>query len=165
MDEPTTRSLKPMLVPRSTDNAGTQKASAVKFVVLIGVVSLFADMTYEGARSITGPYLGVLGASGTVVGIVAGFGELVGYSLRLVSGRLSDRTGKYWPITFFGYVIQMLSVPLLALAGSWQVASLLIVVERTGKAVRNPPRDVMLSYAAKEIGYGWGFGLHEALDQ
>ena len=141
------------------------RAVALRFVVMIGVVSFFADMTYEGARSIGGPYLAVLGASATAVGIIAGFGELVGYGLRLVSGRLSDRTGEYWPITLFGYFIQMLSVPLLALAGRWEVAAFLIVVERTGKAIRNPPRDVMLSHATKEIGHGWGFGLHEALDQ
>src|SRR6266542_7167820 len=83
------------------------KSAALRFVVIIGVVSFFADMTYEGARSVTGLYLAVLGASATIVGIVAGFGELVGYGLRLVSGRLSDRTGQYWPITLFGYVIQM----------------------------------------------------------
>ena len=141
------------------------QGSALKFVVLVGVVSLFADMTYEGARSITGPYLAVLGASGTIVGIVAGFGELVGYGLRLVSGYISDRTGRYWPITLFGYVVNMLAVPLLALAGSWQLAALLIVAERAGKAIRNPPRDAMLSHATKEIGRGWGFGIHEALDQ
>ena len=141
------------------------KQSSLKFVILIGVVSLFADMTYEGARSITGPYLALLGASGTVVGIVAGLGELVGYGLRLVSGYLSDRTKSYWPITLFGYVINMLSVPLLALTGLWQSAAALIILERTGKAIRNPPRDAMLSHATKEIGHGWGFGLHEALDQ
>ena len=83
----------------------------------------------------------------------------------MFSGRLSERTGKFWPITFFGYIIQMASVPLLALAATWQIAALFIITERIGKAIRNPPRDVMLSHAAKEIGYGWGFGLHEALDQ
>jgi len=142
----------------------TRKA-ALKFVVLIGVVSFFADFTYEGARSVTGPFLAVLGASGLVVGVVAGLGELLGYGLRLVSGRLSEKTQKFWPITLFGYLIQMAAVPLLALAGSWQIAALLIIVERIGKATRNPPRDVMLSHAAQEIGYGWGFGVHEALDQ
>ena len=75
------------------------RRSAVRFIVLLGVVSLFADMTYEGARSVTGPYLGVLGASAAIVGVVAGFGEFFGYALRLVSGYLSDRTGSYWPIT------------------------------------------------------------------
>jgi MFS family permease len=137
----------------------------MRFVLLIGVVSFFADFTYEGARGITGPFLAILGASGTVVGVVAGLGELLGYGLRLVSGRLSERTGRFWPITLFGYFIQMLAVPLLAFAGTWQVAALLIVTERIGKAIRNPPRDVMLSHAAKEMGYGWGFGVHEALDQ
>ena len=141
------------------------KRRALKFVLLIGVVSFFADFTYEGARSITGPYLAILGASATLVGFIAGFGELLGYGLRLVSGRLSERTGEFWPITLFGYVVQMSAVPLLALAPNWRIAGLLIVVERIGKAIRNPPRDVMLSHAAKQIGYGWGFGLHEALDQ
>jgi hypothetical protein len=108
----------------------------LKFVLLIGVMSFFADFTYEGSRSIIGPYLAVLGASAAAFGIIAGFGELLGYGLRLVSGRLSDQTGQYWPVTIFGYIIQMFAVPLLALAGSWQVAALLIIVERIGKATR-----------------------------
>ncbi len=143
----------------------SSRTKALRFVLLIGVVSLFADFTYEGSRSITGQFLATLGTSATVVGVVAGLGELLGYGLRLVSGRLSERTQKFWPITLFGYLIQMFSVPLLALAGNWKMAVFLILVERVGKATRNPPRDVMLSHAAKEIGYGWGFGVHEALDQ
>jgi predicted MFS family arabinose efflux permease len=107
----------------------------------------------------------VLGATATIVGAVTGFGELLGYGLRLVSGRLADRTGEFWPITIFGYFVQLLSVPALALARSWEIAALLIILERVGKAIRNPPRDTMLSHAAKEIGYGWAFGMHEALDQ
>jgi MFS family permease len=141
------------------------RSRAVKFVVLIGIISFFADFVYEGARSVTGPYLAVLGASATLVGIIAGLGELLGYGLRLVSGPLSERTRQFWPITLVGYVIQMSAVPLLALAPSWQIAGVLIVLERVGKAIRNPPRDVMLSHAAKQMGYGWGFGLHEGLDQ
>ena len=141
------------------------QVSALRFVVLIGIVSLFADMTYEGARSITGPYLAVLGASGTIVGIVAGFGELVGYGLRLLSGYLSDRTGRYWTVTLVGYVLNMVAVPLLALAGRWEVAALLMIAERAGKAIRTPPRDAMLSHATQTMGRGWVFGLHEALDQ
>lgn len=132
---------------------------------MVGIVSLCADFTYEGSRSIVGPYLAQLGASGTAVGIIAGLGELLGYALRYVSGRVSEKTGAFWPITIFGYVFQMLSVPLLALAGSWQVAALLIVAERIGKAIRNPPRNVMLSHAGSVIGHGWVFGLHEALDK
>jgi len=140
-------------------------STAVKFVLTVGAMSFFADFTYEGSRSIIGQYLGTLGAGALAISVVTGFGELLGYGLRLFSGRGSDRTGRYWPITIGGYVLQMSVVPLLALAGNWPVAALLIILERVGKAIRNPPRDAMLSHAAQQIGYGWGFGLHEALDQ
>jgi len=142
------------------------RAIALRFVLLIGVMSFFADFAYEGARGILGPYLALLGASGAVVGTVAGLGELAGYGLRIVSGRLADRTRMYWPITILGYVVQMTAVPALALAGSWPAAAALLVLERAGRATRNPPRDVMLSHAGQQMGgYGWAFGLHEALDQ
>lgn len=141
------------------------QSHATKFVILLGVVSLFADMTYEGARSITGPFLAVLGANAAIVGFVSGLGELLGYSLRLVSGYLADRTQKYWAITIVGYVLNVLAVPLLALAGHWWVAAILIILERLGKAIRVPARDAMLSHAGQKMGMGWVFGLHEALDQ
>ncbi|YAF98157.1 MAG: MFS transporter [Nodularia sp. CChRGM 3473] len=142
-----------------------QKTAALKFVILLGFVSLCADATYEGARSITGAYLEVLGASGTVVGLVVGFGELIGYGLRLVIGYLSDQTGKYWGITTLGYILNTAVVPLLALTGRWETAAGLMMAERTGKAVRTPPRDALLSHGASQIGRGFGFGLHEAMDQ
>jgi MFS family permease len=145
---------------------GALKSTAMRFVLLIGVLSFFADFTYEGSRSVLGPYLESLGATATIVGLVAGFGELLGYGLRLVSGRLADVTGRFWTMTIFGYVLQMASVPALALTTSWEQAAVLIMLERVGKAIRNPPRDVMLSHAAKDLGgYGWTFGIHEALDQ
>jgi len=143
----------------------SRKSRAVKFVLLIGVMSFFADFTYEASRGIIGPYLALLGASALTVAVVTGFGEFLGYAWRLVSGGLADKTGKFWPITIFGYIVQMASVPLLALAGSWQMAAVLVILERFGRATRNPPRDVMLSHAAREMGYGWAFGVHEALDQ
>jgi MFS family permease len=143
----------------------SQKTGALKFVILLGIVSLCADATYEGARSITGAYLGVLGASATVVGLVAGLGELIGYGFRLVIGYISDQTRKYWFITTLGYVVNTAVVPLLALAGRLEVAVGLMIAERTGKAIRTPPRDVLLSHAATQVGRGFGFGLHEALDQ
>jgi hypothetical protein len=141
------------------------RRNALRFIVLLGIVSLFADMTYESARSITGPYLALLGVSATVVGFVSGFGELTGYALRLVSGYISDRTGRYWPVTIFGYVLNLFAVPALALTGRWELAVVLIVAERMGKAIRSPARDAMLSHASSQTGLGWGFGLHEALDQ
>ncbi len=143
-----------------------EKSRALRFVVLVGIISFFADFTYEGARSVAGPYLALLGASGLVVGLASGLGELVGYGLRYVSGRVADRLGQYWPLVIAGYAIQLCAVPTLALATSWQMAVALLVLERVGKAVRNPARNVLLSHAGHEMqGYGWAFGLHEALDQ
>src|SRR5580693_7744042 len=117
----------PAAIPPRTD---TSRSTALRFVILIGVMSFFADFTYEGSRGILGPYLALLGASGAAVGIVTGFGELAGYGLRLVSGRLADRTRQFWPITIFGYIVQMAAVPALALAHSWPAAAILLILER-----------------------------------
>ncbi len=141
------------------------KSAAWRFIVLLGVISLFSDITYEGARSISGPFLGELKASALVVGVVAGLGEFLGYTLRLASGYLADRLGRYWPIVFAGYSLNLLAVPLLALAGNWEIAAVLLVAERMGKAIRTPARDAMLSHAVSAVGRGWGFGFHEAMDQ
>ncbi len=141
------------------------KKTAMRFVLLLGFVSLFADITYEGARSISGPYLASLGANATIVGFVAGFGEMLGYILRLFSGYFVDRTSRHWLIIFVGYAINLLAVPLLAIVGHWQLAALLLFLERSGKAFRTPARDVMLSVASEPIGSGWGFGIHKAMDQ
>ena len=139
--------------------------AAMRFVLLLGVVSLFADMTYEAARSITGPFLAILGTSGAIVGFTGGAGELLGYGLRFFSGLLSDKTQKYWAINITGYAVNLLAVPLLALANHWELAVTLIMAERIGKAIRTPARDVMLSHAAVAVGRGWGFAVHEAMDQ
>lgn len=138
---------------------------AVNFVILLGVVSLFADITSHGAKSIIGVYLANLGANAAIVGFVAGFGECVAYGLRFFSGYFVDKTGKYWMMTLFGYACNLIAVPLLALSNSWPSAAILVIAERTGKAVRTPARDAMLSYAGYEMGRGWVFGLHQALDQ
>jgi predicted MFS family arabinose efflux permease len=141
------------------------KRSGLAFILAFGVVSLFADMAYEGMRSSTGPYLALLGASGTAVGVIAGAGELFGYLLRAVSGRFAERTRLFWPITLAGYMLQMAVVPLLGLTGNWMWAALVIVLERTGKAIRNPTANFMMSRAGEHIGQGWAFGLQEAMDQ
>lgn len=141
------------------------KKSAIQFIVMMGIVSMLADVTYEGARSITGPFLAILGASGTAVGVTVGLGELAGYAIRLFAGFAADRTRWYWGFTILGYIINLLAVPLLALAGNWMTAAVLIVLERFGKGLRTPARDTLLSFATKQVGRGYGFGLHEALDQ
>jgi len=138
---------------------------ALQSVVLFGIVSLLADVTYESARSIIGPYMAMLGASAIAISVVSGAGELVGYGVRLLSGRLADRTQRYWLLVWLGYGVNLLSVPLLALVGRWELAAVLVIAERLGKAVRAPSRDALLSHATQHIGHGKGYGLHEALDQ
>ena len=142
-----------------------ERKSAFRFIVALGFVSLFADMTYEGAHSVIGPLLKDLGATGTQVGIIMGLGEMIAASLRYFSGRLADRTRAYWTITTLGYFLNLIVIPGLAFAGSWQVVALLVVAERTGKSLRGPARDVLLSEATEVVGHGKGFGLHAAMDQ
>ncbi len=146
-------------------NITITRSTVLRFVLLIGIVNMFADFTYEGGRSMVGPFLGTLGASAAVVGIVAGLGEFLGYALRSVSGWIADRTGKYWLAIFVGYIINMLAVPALALAGGWPVAAALVVAERTGRAIRRPNVETMLSYTRERLGSGSAFGLNEAMDQ
>jgi MFS family permease len=141
------------------------RSHALRFIVCLGIVSLFADMVYEGARSVLGPYLQNLGATAAEVGVIAGFGEMMAAALRFFSGRLADRSRAYWTFTILGYGLTAVSVPLLAFALNWPMAAALVIAERTGKSLRGPARDVLLSGATAEVGHGWGFGLHTALDQ
>jgi len=135
------------------------------FVICFGLVSLFADMVYEGARSIIGPYLATLGASAAVVGAVAGIGEFIGYGLRVASGYLVQRRGRYWTWTITGYALTVLSVPLIGVTNVIAPALLLYGTERLGKAVRSPAKDTLLSYASTQTGRGTAFGVHQAMDQ
>jgi Major Facilitator Superfamily len=139
--------------------------SALRFVLIIGIGNFFADFTYEGARGIVGPFLGSLGASAAIVGFVAGLGELMGYGLRSVSGYFANKSHRHWAFAFVGYTVNLLAVPALALATRWPLAATLVVAERTGRGIRKPTVEAMLSYAGKSIGAGWVFGLNEALDQ
>src|SRR3989442_9818085 len=148
-----------------TRNKRNIAKTAFGFVLVIGIVNLFADMAYEGGRSIAGPFMGSLGASATIIGFVAGFGELLGYSLRSVSGYFADKFHRYWFFVFLGFFINVFAVSAMALAGNWQLAAVLIIAERTGRAIRKPSVDAMISYAGKSIGRGWVFGLNEGLDQ
>jgi MFS family permease len=148
-----------------TRSAPLTARNAFRFALVFGFVNLFADMTYESARSITGPFLGSLGASALVVGLVAGAGESIGYGLRSLTGFIGDRTGRYWAVALFGYAINLLAVPALALAGNWPLAAALMILERTGRAIRKPATEAMLSFAGTHMGQGWVFGLNEALDQ
>ncbi len=150
--------------PRMKSDAGVRRR-AMATVLAFGVVSLLADVVYEGARSILGPYLLTLGASATMVGLVSGAGEFAGYALRTATGVLADRTRGYWAMTMAGYGLTVVAVPLLGWVGQVELALTLVVAERLGKAIRSPARDALLADAAEPLGRGWGFGIHEALDQ
>ena len=137
------------------------------FILLMGIVSLFSDMTHEGARSVLGEYLNLTGASAATIGFVSGVGELCGYSLRLLSGFIADKTKKYWTLVIAGYALQVLAIPALALVprNGWLIACGLVVLERVGKAVKKPAKNTLVSFAASEVGTGKGFAYQEFLDQ
>lgn len=142
-------------------------SQAMLFILLFGIVSLFSDMTHEGASSIRGAYFSLLGASAGAIGFVSGLGEMIGYSMRYVFGRLTDKTKRYWPMTIAGYVLDVLAVPALALVGEhgWVWACLLLVIQRMGKAIKKPAKDTIMSFAASQEGVGKSFGIQEVLDQ
>jgi MFS family permease len=146
------------------DPDSVKRRLAYRLIILFGLVAMFGDTVYEGARSVSGPFLFTLGASAFVVAFIAGFGEFAGYAIRIATGYLADRSRRYWAFVIAGYLM-IGAIPLLVLAGSWEVAAFLLVIERIGKAVRSPAKDAMLSHVTSTIGRGWGFGLHEALDQ
>lgn len=152
-------------MPPSEQRATPNRVTPIRFVVLFGVVSALGDVVYESARSIIGPFLGHLGATAVVVGVVTGAGEAVALVLRLFTGGIADRTGRPWPQTVLGYALTMACVPLIALSNGLVLAAFLYNGERFGKAVRAPSRDVMLAHASARLGRGYAFGLHEALDQ
>ncbi len=154
-----------MRAATETEASPDLRRRAHRFVVAMGIVAMFGDFTYEGARSISGPYLAMLGASATVIGLVAGLGELVGYALRVVAGWVADRTEAHWPLVAAGYGINLVAVPALALTERWELAALLVVLERLGKAIRSPSKSALLAGPAAHVGEGKAFGLEEALDQ
>ena len=137
------------------------------FIILFGIVSLFSDMTHEGASSIRGAYLSLLGASAATIGFISGLGELIGYSMRYVFGKLTDKSKQYWPMTIIGYVLDIIAVPALALVGEhgWIAACVLLVIQRMGKAIKKPAKDTIMSFAASQEGVGKSFGIQEVLDQ
>lgn len=142
-------------------------SQAMLFIIFFGIVSLFSDMTHEGASSIRGAYFTILGASAGVIGFVSGFGELIGYSMRYVFGKIADKRKNYWFMAILGYVIDVLAVPALALVGEngWIAAAILLIIQRMGKAIKKPSKDTIMSFAASQEGVGKSFGIQELLDQ
>ncbi|MEV5002356.1 MFS transporter [Nocardioides sp. LML1-1-1.1] len=153
-----------------SDATASRAWSPWRTVVAFGLVSLTADMVYEGMRSISGPFLGALGASALVVGIVTGAGEAMALLLRLGTGPWADRSGRHWRLTVLGYALTAVCVPLLALApavgtAGVALAAALILLERAGKAIRSPAKSALLARVAAGGSLGRAFGVHKALDQ
>ena len=137
------------------------------FIIMFGIVSMFSDMTHESVTSIRGVFLSIVGASAATIGFVSGLGELIGYGMRYVFGRIADRTKRYWPMVFLGYALELAAIPALALVGEhgWIAACLLLVVQRMGKAVKKPAKDTITSFASFGLGQGKSFAILELLDQ
>jgi len=144
-----------------------RRKSALTFIFIMGFVSLFSDLTHEGARSVYGNYLSFLGATALAVSITAGLGEFLGQGLRLFTGYITDKTKKYWLFAIIGYSFNIIIIPLFAFVplNGWFLACALVVTERVGKAIRAPAKSTLISFAGSEIGTGKTFALHEALDQ
>jgi MFS family permease len=149
---------------RNAENRSAKELEAFRLVVLLGTISLFIDMATDGYYSVVGSYLGTLGATAAIVAIITGIAGLVSYTPRLVSGWYCDQTGHYWSLMGLGLMINFVSIPILALAGHWELAFVVIVLDRLGRALRSPARDAIISHAAKDMGgVGKAFGLHEAM--
>ena len=142
-------------------------SQAMVFLILFGIVSMFSDMTHEGASSIRGAYLSIMGASAGAIGFFSGLGELIGYSMRYLFGKLTDKTRQYWLVTVIGYMLDVMAVPALALVGEhgWIWACLLLLIQRMGKAIKKPAKDTIMSFAASQEGAGKSFDIQELLDQ
>ncbi|WAC04749.1 MAG: MFS transporter [Methanoregula sp.] len=147
-----------------SEDPAARKSKAYRLIILFGIVAMLGDVVYEGGRSVAGPFLFTLGASAFTVAFVAGFGEFAGYAIRIATGYLADKSKQYWAFVIAGYLM-IGAIPLLVWAGNWEIAALLLIAERIGKALRSPSKDAILSHATSAVGRGWGFGLHEALDQ
>lgn len=137
------------------------------FIILIGIVSLLSDMTHEGAKSIYGQFLNIVGASPKVISFVGGLGEFLGSALIFVTSIIASKTKKYWTMTIIGYTINLFCIPMLALTteNGWIYAISLILLERVGKAIRKPAKNTLVSFCSKNLGEGKSFALLECLDQ
>ncbi|WP_308534368.1 MFS transporter [uncultured Peptoniphilus sp.] len=139
--------------------------SPVKVVIIFGIISLLGDVIYEGARSANSQYFSLLGISAANIGFYFGLGEFLGYFLRLFAGLVSDIYHMHWPFIFIGYGF-LIVVPLMGTTSSLGVLASLMLLERIGKALRNPSKDTLLSTVSEhEVGIGFAFGIQEALDQ
>ncbi len=148
-----------------------KKRIAYIAIISFGLVSLFGDIIYEGARGAISPYFEFLGATAFIFGVIISIGDFLGYTLRLISGYIADIKKTYWIFILLGYGL-LIAIPLLAfvrylpiIGPAWLLAGILVIIERIAKALRSPARDTLLSITTRGVGVGKAFGLHELMDQ
>lgn len=135
-------------------------------VYSLGLVSFFTDLSSEMVFGLLPLFLtGPLGASRTLLGLIEGVGEMLGYTVRMGSGALSDRMQKRKPLVILGYSLSAASKPFFGAAAGWADVFLVRALDRVGKGVRTAPRDALISESAPEAKVGRAFGIHRSMDQ
>src|SRR5262249_42944184 len=134
-------------------------------VVVLGAVSLLTDMSSEMIAPLRMIFLvQILGTPLLVAGIIEGVAEGATSLLKITSGRLADRFSRRRELVIAGYSVSNLSKPLLAFATTWPIALGLILLDRSGKAVRGAPRDAIIADAVAPKHRGKAFGFHRGAD-
>ena len=134
-------------------------------VVVLGVVSLFTDISSEMLYPVVPLFLTVvLHAPMSVVGVIEGIAESTASLLKVASGWWSDRMKSRRPLVVAGYGLSSLSKPLVAIATTWHIVLLARIIDRIGKGVRTSPRDALIAASCDPAHRGKAFGLHRAMD-
>lgn len=142
-----------------------KKKKAVSNIVLLGLVSLFADMSTEMVYPLIPLYLtAALGASPAIVGVIEGIAESIASLLKVFSGYIGDVYSNKKRLAFAGYSASIFYKILLLTAASWPAILFARVIDRTGKGIRTAPRDALVAQSSKGNNLGGSFGVHKMLD-
>lgn len=134
-------------------------------IVLIGLVSLFIDMSTEMVYPLIPLFLtSALGATPAIVGIIEGIAESIASLLKVFSGYIGDVYQNKKRLTFIGYSASVIYKVFLILATSWVGVLAARVIDRTGKGIRTAPRDALVAQSSEKKKLGGSFGLHKMLD-
>ncbi len=134
-------------------------------VIMLGLVSLFMDMSSELVHSLLPAlFVGVLGASMLTVGIIEGIAEAVAAITKIFSGALSDYLGRRKALTLIGYGLAAITKPVFPLAQSVFWVFMARFIDRIGKGIRGAPRDALIADLAPPAIRGAAYGLRQSLD-
>ena len=133
-------------------------------ILIVGLISLFTDISSEMVFPLIPLYLVFLGGGGFVIALVEGAAETTSSLLKVFSGYWSDKIKKRKPFVFAGYSLSTITKPLFALANSWPLVLFIRVFERIGKGIRTAPRDAIIAESCDSCVRGKGYGFHRAMD-